>query len=322
MQKSPLFILVMLLSCLGLSAQSAGHWQSLSDFGTNPGQLNGYLYTPAKPVAGRPLVIALHGCGQDATAFARLTGWNKLADEEGFAVLYPEQSAANNAQKCFNWFQAADVAADGGELGSIMQMARYAGRTLGLDTTRYYATGFSAGGAMTAALLAAYPSAFRAGAPVAGIAAGSAEDLMAALSIMRGKASLSGAEWASRVEEKNPGFGGPWPDMLIIQGMADSVVRPANGLELVKQWTALHGIDAERAPLDGGALDEAPHVTALRFRSPNGLAPVLWYKLYDWPHAYPIDPGAAPQQGGETDLWTKDADWHATHYIARFFRLR
>ena len=309
------------LFTLGLCSLQAQQWQSLTDFGSNPGQLTAYTYLPAKAVANRPLVIVMHGCGQDASSFAQLTGWNKLADAHGFAVLYPEQAVANNVQKCFNWFQPGDISSSGGEVESIWQMASSMITNFGLDSTRVYATGFSAGGAMTTALLSAYPDRFTAGASVAGIAAGAAEDILSALLVMRGKVSRTGEEWASWIEEQHPGYRGPWPDLMIVQGLADSVVRPANGLELVKQWTSLHGIDAEKTPADGGSLDEAPSVSVMQFRKNRQHTPVIWYKLRDWPHAYPVDPGEQASQGGQTDNWTKDADWHATYWIARFFKL-
>lgn len=306
---------------LGLLSLQAQQWQSLSDFGSNPGQLAAYMYVPATSVANRPLVIVMHGCGQDATTFAQLTGWNKLADAHGFAVLYPEQTATNNVQKCFNWFQPEDVGSKGGEVESIWQMAAAMISRYELDSKRVYATGFSAGGAMTTALLSAYPDRFAAGASVAGIAAGAAEDIMSALRMMRGQVTRPGEEWASWIEEQHPGYRGSWPDLMVVQGLADSVVRPANGLELVKQWTSLHGMDAEKTPADGGSLDEAPQVSVMQFRKNRQHTPVVWYKLRDWPHAYPVDPGELPSQGGQTDNWTKDADWHASYWIARFFKL-
>ena len=50
------------------------------DFGANPGRLRLRAYLPARPVRpGRPLIVLLHGCGQDAVDFAVDSGWTALA---------------------------------------------------------------------------------------------------------------------------------------------------------------------------------------------------------------------------------------------------
>ena len=41
----------------------------------------------------------------------------------GFALLMPGQTAANNRQRCFNWFRPGDTGHDLGEAGSIAAMA-------------------------------------------------------------------------------------------------------------------------------------------------------------------------------------------------------
>ena len=64
------------------------------------------LYTPPGSVSRTlPLVVMLHGCTQNPDDFAAGTGMNELANEKGFYVLYPEQSANANPQRCWNWFK-------------------------------------------------------------------------------------------------------------------------------------------------------------------------------------------------------------------------
>jgi len=136
------------------------------DFGENPGALRMFAYVPPSLPQKAPLVVILHGCGQSAADYARGAGWITLADELGFAVLAPEQVRANNMNVCFNWFQPGDTARGQGEAASIRQMVERITSDHRLDHARIFITGLSAGGAITAALLAAYPEIFAGGASV------------------------------------------------------------------------------------------------------------------------------------------------------------
>ena len=64
------------------------------------------LYRPPGVTLGErlPLMVMLHGCGQDAKSFAISTRMNRIAARQRFAVLYPEQDRLANAQGCWNWF--------------------------------------------------------------------------------------------------------------------------------------------------------------------------------------------------------------------------
>jgi polyhydroxybutyrate depolymerase len=49
-----------------------------------------YLYQPPQASLNQPLLIGLHGGKSKADRFAETTGFNELANREGFAVAYPE----------------------------------------------------------------------------------------------------------------------------------------------------------------------------------------------------------------------------------------
>ena len=64
------------------------------------------LYRPPGIARGErlPLLVLLHGCGQDAASLAASSRMNRVAARERFLVLYPEQDRLHNAHACWNWY--------------------------------------------------------------------------------------------------------------------------------------------------------------------------------------------------------------------------
>jgi poly(hydroxyalkanoate) depolymerase family esterase len=148
---------------------------------------------------------------------------------------------ANNQNACFNWFQPEDTERDRGEALSTRQMIDAMITRYSVDRSRVYVVGLSAGGAMTAAMLAAYPERFAGGAIVAGVPYRCADTVAEALHCMNPGVDLAPAEWRRRVLER-AAEGRSIPPVSIWQGTADTLVVPRNQQELVEQWTAVHGI--------------------------------------------------------------------------------
>ncbi|RWQ71467.1 MAG: PHB depolymerase family esterase [Mesorhizobium sp.] len=144
--------------------QCRNRLSDLVDFGSNPGALRAGIYVPDDLPEAAPLVVVLHGCTQTAAGYDDGSGWSQLADQEGFALLFPEQQRANNPNLCFNWFVPGDTKRNGGEALSIRQMIGAVVVEYGLDRKRIFITGLSAGGAMTSVMLACYPEVFAGGA--------------------------------------------------------------------------------------------------------------------------------------------------------------
>ena len=139
---------VVLLVSMVASPIQAGTLTEVTQFGSNPGNLRMFEYVPDNLPAGRPLVVALHGCVQGAADYDDETGWTKYADEFKFALLLPEQKRWNHWNRCFNWYKAGDISRDQGEALSIRQMIDKMRRDHKTHPRQTYVSGLSAGGAM------------------------------------------------------------------------------------------------------------------------------------------------------------------------------
>ena len=285
-------------------------------FGSNPGALRMLVHARPRLRAGRPLVVVLHGCGQQAVAFAAESGWLALADELGFALLLPEQIHDNNRGRCFNWFRADDVRRGSGEAMSIRQMVRVAVARYASDRRRVFIVGFSAGAGMAAAMLAAYPAVFAAGAVVAGMPVGCAKTQVGAmLHMRRANSSRTRQALASDVREVTRARSRKvWPRISIWQGSRDRTVDPANAEALAAQWSELHGQFAVPRT------DElTPGHRRRTWGRPDRPPSVELWTLPGIGHGFPVDPGAPAS--GYAGPWVVHAGLSAARRIAAFWLL-
>jgi poly(hydroxyalkanoate) depolymerase family esterase len=281
----------------------------VASFGSNPGALTMYAYRPDGLPQGAPLVVALHGCTQDASTFFTGSGWRELADRRGFALVLPQQSSANNSSKCFNWFETGDTSRGQGEAASIRSMVAYAVSTWGLDASRVYVTGLSAGGAMSAVMLATYPDTFAAGSIDAGLPYRCATSSLQAYSCMNPGVDKSPSAWGDLVRAAHPGYTGPRPRVAIWQGQSDTTVAPANGIELRDQFTNVLGVS--QTPTATGTVGPASWEA-------YGDNAVRLYKVAGMGHGTPVDPGPAEDQCGTAGAYFIDTVCAAYHDVAFF----
>lgn len=291
---------------------SAASLQQVTSFGSNPGALTMWSYRPDNAAAGAPLVIALHGCTQDASGYLNGSGWRDLADRNGITVVLPQQGTGNNLSKCFNWFQSADVTRGQGEVASIASMVQHAITTYSANPARVYVTGLSGGGAMTASLLAAYPDLFAGGSVNAGIAHGCATTVAQAYSCMNPGVDKTPKAWGDLARAGYAAWSGPRPKVAIWHGQSDTTVAPMNGRELRDQWTDVAGVSQSSTAT--GTL--APGVTWSEY----GGGAVRLTEIAGMSHGTPVDPGSGPTQCGTAGAYFIDTVCGA-HYDAVFFGL-
>ena len=286
----------------------------VTSFGTNPGALRMFTYVPAAMPTNAPVVVALHGCSQSAAAMEN-AGWNQLAEKYKFYVVYPQQQLTNNASACFNWFAAGDNTRDQGEALSIKQMVDKVKATYAVDGTRVFVTGLSAGGAMAAVELAAYPDVFAGGSIVAGVAYNCASQA-SALSCQQGRVNLTAAQWGDFVRNAHPGYTGRRPRVMIWQGDSDLTVNVKNMTELMEQWTHVNGVD-QVADVSETIRTHAHAV----YKNAAGTSVVETYKMTGGAHALPVDPGTNVDQGGTVASYFADYNLFSSYYAARFWGL-
>jgi poly(hydroxyalkanoate) depolymerase family esterase len=281
--------------------------------GGNPGNLRARIYVPDAMRPGAPLVVVLHGCTQSAAVYDHGSGWSRLADRHGFALLFPEQQRANNMNLCFNWYQPGDAVRGEGEAASIRTMIARMVAEHEVDPARIFVTGLSAGGAMASIMLAAYPEIFAAGAIIAGLPYGSADTLGEALGAMSAPGAATEAALGGAVREASP-HRGPWPRISVWHGSADRLVVPGNGEAIVRQWRNVHGLGA--APTRTEDVDGYPRRV---WADSSGKVLVEDYLVTGMAHGTPLMPGREEGQSGEAGAHMLDVGLSSTDRIAAFF---
>jgi len=289
----------------GLPGATAPAIEEIASFGENPASLKMYARPPASARA-TAIVVALHGCTQGANDYVA-AGWNTIADKQAVAIVYPEQSTANNQMRCFRWWDPAHAARDGGEAKSILAMVAHAKKTWASESARVFVTGLSAGGAMAVALLASYPDVFEAAAIMAGLPYGCAKSQGETFTCMSG-AEKTADQWAALVPA-----GAAKARISIFQGDADYVVRPKNGDALVRQWSKVTGVS--ETPSATSTEGKATHAV---YKDASGAVRVEKWAIAGMSHGVAVDPKSSC---GATGAYALDVGLCSTEKAAAFFGL-
>lgn len=213
------------------ATRGGGRWE-VGRWGLGPMAMRRYrLYLPPGVRGPLPLVVLLHGCGQDSASFAATTRAAANARAGGYAVLLPEQASEANPNRCWNWFgREPVVATEAAILKAIVDHVCGAHR---LRSDRVFALGLSAGGAMALTLALRYPGLFAAVGTHSGAVPHSASSALQAGHAMRGRRSPELAALRQRLGGRR------LPPLIVIHGEADRSVAWANAEESVALWLGL-----------------------------------------------------------------------------------
>ena len=309
-------------ACGGEGDGLGGGSFSRGSFANEHGERGYRLYVPdARDGRSAPLVVMLHGCGQDAEDFAAGTRMNSLAEREKFLVLYPEQDPGANRAGCWNWFEPSDQERDGGEPSIIAGITEKIINEHGVDPRRVYVAGMSAGGAMSTILAATYPDLYAAVGVHSGLEYGAADSALAAVAAQ--------------------GLGGPEPDrqgrlafesgrpaeprvlpVILFHGEQDRTVDVVNADQALSQWAQTNDY-ADDGVDDDGVTDEPDD--ALPGQTPGGYDHVRY--VYEGPggdvlmEKWIVEDLGHAWSGGDTEgSFTDPEGPNASEEMVRFFR--
>ncbi|MDT8397718.1 MAG: PHB depolymerase family esterase [Pseudomonadales bacterium] len=243
-------------------------------------------YDPATP---SPLVISLHAAFLSPGSQQRITGWNEVADREGFIVVYPQATGFPRT-----WRGLSDDEALARETRFFRDLIDKLSADFNIDAGRIYANGFSNGAAMT----------FKLSCTMA--------DRIAAF----GMVALPVSSW-EQCYDRRP------VSAILFQGSADPLVPYAGGanwltespLPAFEDWFAGWG---ERNRCDGIAVfTPASGISSRRYSNCAAGTEVVLYTLEGAGHVWP---GGLQFAGDTMEPYTDSVD--ATVTMWQFFQGR
>jgi polyhydroxybutyrate depolymerase len=229
-----------------------------------------FLYTPSSYASQlMPLVIGLHGGHTEPGRFSKTTGFNALADKEGFIVAYP---AGGNQ----NWNDGRDSATlpKQDDVAFISAMIDDIQKIRQVDRRRIYATGMSNGGFMTQRL---------------------ACELSHKIAAFASVSSTMAAPLATQCQPKKP------VPILMMNGTADKFVpweggnmtRGEGGAilsvpQMVSFWRTNNRCSQQLSVQPQSvAVEDGTSVNIVRYRGSQSRSDVIFAKIEGGGHAWP-----------------------------------
>jgi poly(hydroxyalkanoate) depolymerase family esterase len=118
-----------------------------------------------------PLVMVLHGCAQDHRDIQWISGFDAIADREGFAVVYPHVTSYSGIRfrNCWGWWQPGEIRPGEGEVQDLWHIIEDVRAGHAIDPRRIHVCGLSSGAGMAVAAMVAHCDRIASGAAVAGV---------------------------------------------------------------------------------------------------------------------------------------------------------
>jgi hypothetical protein len=125
----------------------------------------------------------------------------------------------------------------------------------------------------------------------------------------------SARAWGDLVRSASP-HKGPWPRISVWHGGADATVIPQNSIEIVKQWTDVHGLPAR--PSFEAVADGYPRQVWV---NDAGDELIESYSIPHMAHGTPLATGKGDEKCGTAGPFLLEVGISSSYHIAKFFRL-
>ena len=142
--------------------------QDLHTFNHNGVEREYYLHLPESLPTGSPLVFVFHGYGSNASNIMGYSNMNDVADENNFAVCYPQGTTDIYGERFWNVgyeFHSSETVDD---LGFILELSQFLEMQYFISRNNIFSTGMSNGGDFSYLIACQAFYRFQAIAPVAG----------------------------------------------------------------------------------------------------------------------------------------------------------
>lgn len=200
-------------------------------------------YDGSKPI---PLVMVLHGCNQTNQTIQHDTNFDAIADQEGFAVVYPfitSYQGLRNANCWGFWFEQ-EIHEGQGEVEDLGSLIREIQTGYAIDANRIHVTGLSSGAAMAIDVMVAHSELIASGAETAGLpyseTTASVGFSCANPGSFKPVASVADAMNDEMAEERRP------VPLFIVHSSDDCTVNIKAAENIRDSWGVLYGVDTQR----------------------------------------------------------------------------
>lgn len=237
-----------------------------------------HVPTGYRPDTVLPLVVVIHGAFDTAEGIERLSGFSRVADREGFVVLYPNGAGILGFLQHWNAGHCCGKAAEDGwdDVGFVAAAIEDVCARLAIDRDRVFMTGFSNGGMLTYRFAAERGELLAGAAPLA--------------------ASIGG-----RASEDVPFWRIPEPvrplPLLVMHGLADDDIRYEGGVSQHRGGTRTYLPVGESVQFWVGRNGCSPNAVSRKLFGDKVLvkswsdcqngADVALYLIEGWGHVWP-----------------------------------